>query len=402
MTDPQKKFIPAILLASLLARIAYALHTGNALSYPDEGVYHNTAVAMLSAADWGGFFHNREPLYPVLVWLTYKVTGPLPLAVKLLQAAMSTCGVYLIYRTALRLFGRGAAVLALLLAALYPFSIFYDACLLRESLISFLGIAILYFALRIAPGRDRALLAASALSGLAVTAKTIFLFYWLPLLLAALLLKRTTLRAALAAAAVFTLFISPLLFHNYHATGKFFLTRGQLLNLYIPLVLPKDVIGTPRENEAIARDPVCREGLALPEAERDVFFKAKVAEELRLRPLNFAGRTGWRLLKLWRPYPHQGRDYAAGAWLFLVIVSLLSDGWLIPLGLWSAFSLRGRSAELYPAYIYLASFTVIYSLSWSQIRYRLPLMPVLIILAAGPLARAADRAGLTFLKEDMK
>jgi len=398
METLKKYFTPGVLAASFLARAAYALYTGNSFIFPDEGVYHSLARSMQASADWGGLFHNREPLYPALIWVTYNVTGPFPLAVKLLQAALSTAAVYLLYRTATGLFGRGAGRLALLAAAFYPFTIFYDARLLRESLLVFLGVAALYFALK-PGGTPRNTAAASAIAGIAVMAKTIFLFYWLPVLLAGLVFRKLKPAAALAGAAAFLAAVSPLLIYNYSHTGKAFLTRGQLHNVYVPIVLDMDIPGSPGENEALLAIPHYKAGMALPEAERDAYFKPLILEEIRLRPGNFARRCVWRFLKLWRPYPHKGMNYEAGSWALLAAVSLLSDGWLIPLGFWAAFALRRRIGELYPVYIYVLSFTLIYSLSWSQIRYRLPLMPALLLLAAPLLSRAAGRAGLNFFKE---
>lgn len=399
MDAVKKYFVPGALLASFLGRVLYALHTGNVLIYPDENVYHDLALKMFSP-DWGGLFHSREPLYPALVWLTYAAAGPSPLAVKLLQAALSTLAVYLVYRTALELFGRGAGRLALLAAAFYPFTVFYDARLLRESLLFLLGAASLYFALRPSGGRVFNLCAASLLAGLGAMAKSILLFYWLPFILAALLLKKASPGATLAAAAAFLLGVSPLLAYNYRHTGGLFLTRGQLFNLYTPLVAPRAMLGTPGENAYMAADPVFAAGMALPEGERDAYFKPAVLREIKARPWNFIKRTAWRFAKLWRPVPHRGIDYAAGNWALLSAVSLLSDGWLLPLGFWAAFRLRRRFAELYPAYVYVAALTVIYSLSWSQIRYRLHLMPAFLLLAAPLLASAAGRLNLDFFKED--
>ncbi|HNW43902.1 MAG TPA: glycosyltransferase family 39 protein [Elusimicrobiales bacterium] len=393
MTDLKKYAVPAILTASFLLRAGYALYTGGAFIYPDEGVYNNLALSMLSGPDWSGLFHNREPLYPAMIWLTYKITGPFPLAVKLLQAALSVYGVFLLHRTSRGLFGPKAAFLTLLISAFYPFSIFYDARLLRESLLAFLGIAVLHVSLKPGAG-PRRLIAASALAGLAAMAKTIFLFYWAPFAAAALLLRRVSPAAALACAGAFTLAVAPLAIANHSDTGKFFLCRGQIFALYTPLVSAKEVHGTPGEEAYWQKNPVYVEGMALPEAERDAYFMARVKEEIQTRPLNFADRTLWRFLKLWRLYPNRVPEYSAGNWLLLSAISLMSDGWLIPLGFWAAFALRGRWRELYPVYIYLASFTMIYSLSWSQIRYRLPLMPALILLAAPLAVKILAKAGV--------
>lgn len=400
MEAAKKYFVPGVLLASLLGRALYAIHTGNALIYPDENIYHDLALRMFSP-DWSGLFHSREPLYPALVWLTYAAAGPSPLAVKLLQAGLSTLSAWLVYRTALGLFGRGAGRLALLTSAFYPFTVFYDARLLRESLLFLLGAASLYFAMRPAGSRTFNLAAASLLAGLGAMAKSILMFYWLPLIIAALLLKKATPRAALAAAAAFILAVSPLLAYNYRHTGGLFLTRGQMFNLYTPLVAPKEILGSAAENAYMAADPVFAAGMALPEAQRDAYFKPVVLREIKARPWNFVKRTSWRFAKLWRPMPHRGIEYQAGSWTLLAAVSLLSDGWLLPLGFWAAFRLRRRFAELYPALVYVAALTAIYSLSWSQIRYRLHLMPAFLLLTAPLLARAAGRLNMDLFKEDL-
>ncbi len=385
---------PAILGAAFVLRAAYCLHSGNALIYPDEQVYHGLALQLLGGADWGQLFQYREPLYPVLVWLVYKVTGPLPLAVKLLQAALSCGAAWLLYRSALRLFGRRAALFALALAAFYPFTVFYDARLLRESLLVLLGTASVCAAL--APGglTGRRLAAASLLAGIAALAKTVFLFYWLALMAAALLLRRASLKWALLSAALFAAAVSPLAVSNYRASGSLFLTRGQMFNLYAALAEPMDAHGAPDENARLMAIPEYRAGMALPEGDRDAYFSALVRREVKERPLNFARITAWRFAKLWRLYPYRGVEYSAGAWALLAAVSLMSDGWLIPLALWAAWRLRARAAELMPAYVYAASLTLIYSLSWSQMRYRLPIMPFFILLAAYALPGLLARAGL--------
>ena len=396
--EPSRRAVAAVIAASFAVRAAYCLHTGGALIYPDEQAYHGTALQMLGGADWGAIFRTREPLYPLFMWLAYKVCGPLPLAVKLLQAALSCCWVWLMYRLTLGLFGRRAALAALLMAAFYPFSVFYDARLLRESLLVLLGTAAAGAAMWPGWSPGRRLAAASALAGLAVLAKTVFVFYWLPLAAAALLLRRVTVRQALLAAALFAAVLSPLVVSNYRGTGRLFLARGQMFNLYAALVQPADSHGAPDENARIMEIPEYRAGLALPEAERDAYFSALVKKELRERPGHFARVTAWRFAKLWRLWPYRGIDYSAGSWAALAAVSLLSDGWILPLALWAAWRLRGRAGELYPAYIYAGSLTLIYSLSWSQMRYRMPIMPLAIMLAAAALPGLLARAGI--LKEE--
>lgn len=371
----------AALAGAFLLRVFYVLHSGNAFAYPDEADYHAIALNILSGPLSPECFHNREPLYPLLLSLVYGAAGPHPLAVKLLQTCFSAAGMYFIHASARLLFGGRAAVIALLLAAFYPFSIFYDARLLRESLLFFWSPAIIFFSLKAAKENGRHSCTAALFTGLAVLTKTIHLVYWPAFILAGLAYKKLSLKQAGLSTLVLSAVLSPLLLFNYAHTGTAFLSRGQNFNLYQSLVLPDSIVGTDGEAAAIAKDPVFAAGMKLPPGEQDKYFSKAAREEIMARPGNFAHKTLWKFGKLWRPVPYRGKNYTH-SWLMLALISLLSDGWLLPAGLYAGIKLWGRRRELFPVYAYAAVFTAVCSLSWSQIRYRLPLMPFFIIFSA--------------------
>jgi len=150
---------------------------------------------------------------------------------------------------------------------------------------------------------------------------------------------------------------------------------------YTPLIIPKELLGTPEEDAFIEKDIIYTEGMKLPPKERDKYFISKTLEEIRKRPVNFIERTLWRFFKLWRLYPYHGHNYAH-SWFLLLIISLLSDAWIIPLAVYAGIKLSSRFKELFPFYTHAATLTFIYSLIWSQIRYRLPIMPFMIMFAA--------------------
>lgn len=385
-------WLAAALALSFILRIAYILHSGNGFAYPDEKEYHGIALNILSGQIRPDLFHSREPLYPLLVSLVYRAAGPHPVAVKLLQACFSMAGIYFIYATARLLFTRRAAVIALLIAAFYPFSIFYDARLLRESLLIFWAPAIIFFSLKAVKNGNKYCYAAALFTGLAALTKTIHLFYWPVFILAGLIFRKVSVKHAVLSTLVLFTAVSPLLVFNYAYTGKVFLARGQNSNLYLPLVLPNWIMGTDEEDAAIAKNPVFIEATKLTPEEQDKYFLAKTLEEIKARPYNFISKTFWKFGKLWRPYPYRGKTYTH-AWLLLVLISLLSDGWLLPLGLYAAIKLAGRTRELFPVYAYVAVFTLICSLSWSQMRYRLPLMPFFMIFSAYMLDKWSGPAG---------
>ena len=381
LSERTNAWLAAALAGAFLLRLVYVLHSGNAFAYPDEADYHAIALNILSGPLSPESFHNREPLYPLLISLVYGAAGPHPLAVKLLQTCFSAAGMYFIYASARLLFGGRAAVIALLLAAFYPFSIFYDARLLRESLLFFWSPAIIFFSLKAAKEDGKYCCAAALFTGLAVLTKTIHLFYWPVFILAGLAYKRLSLKQAGLSTLVLFAVLSPLLLFNYAHTATAFLSRGQNFNLYQSLVLPDRVVGTDGEAAAIARDPVFAAGMKLPPGEQDKYFLKAAREEILARPGNFAHKTLWKFGKLWRPVPYRGMGYAHN-WLLLALICLLTDGWLLPLGLYAGIRLFRRRREVFPVYAYAAVFTAIYSISASQIRYRLPLMPFFIIFSA--------------------
>ena len=130
--------------------------------------------------------------------------------------------------------------------------------------------------------------------------------------------------------------------------------------------------------------------IKLPPAEQDKYFSKAARAEILARPGNFARKTLLKFTKLWRPVPYKGMNYTHG-WLLLALISLLSDGWLLPLGLYAGIKTAGRWRELFPVYAYVAVFTGIYSVSASQIRYRLPLMIPLIIASSAVIGSFLDR-----------
>jgi len=375
------RLLAAALAAAFLARLGYALHSGNAFTYPDEGVYHEIALNLLSSGFSPDLLQNREPLYPLLVALVYKIAGAAPVAVKLLQVGLSAACVYFVYSAAALLFSGRAAVIALAIAAFYPFSAFYDARLLRESLLMFLSSGIGLFSLKAAVADKKYCYAAALFTGLAVLTKVVALFYWPVFILLGLLYRKLDFRRAALSTLLFLAVLAPLVLLNYSCTGRLFLVRGQNFNLYQSLVLPDEVVGTGAEAAAIAADPVFAAGKKLPLLEQDKYFSEHTALFIKAHPLVFIRKTAWKFGKLWRPYPHKGTDYAH-SWLLLVVISLLSDGWLLPLGFFAAVKLAGRRRELFPAYAYVLVLTALYSLSWSQIRYRLPLMPFFMVFTA--------------------
>jgi 4-amino-4-deoxy-L-arabinose transferase-like glycosyltransferase len=94
----------------------------------------------------------QDPLYPYLVAATFKLAGPDVHWVFAWQMALGLAGVLLIHGTTRLAFGEIAGVVAAGLAILSGPLLFYEAVLLRASVISVAGLAIAYLTMRAVRG----------------------------------------------------------------------------------------------------------------------------------------------------------------------------------------------------------------------------------------------------------
>ena len=121
-----------------------------------------------------------------------------------------------------------------------------------------------------------------------------------------------------------------------------------------------------------------------------------VRARLREDPLALLRHAPFHAWKLWRPIPYfrQGYtvDYGAVFW-----IGLLSDGWLIPLGLAGALWLFLRRASLpdpaLPALglLWILTLTAAHAMSFAMTRHRLPVMGYILLSASALLVEGWQR-----------
>ena len=127
------------------------------------------------------FYH--EPLYPYLIALTYKAFGTDVRWVFIWQMLVGITINILIYLIARRHFGVVVAAVTGFLAVLCSPLLYYNMILLREILITFMGLSLVCLTdLALARGTWRWWLLTGLACGLAVLLKTTFLLFWLGVL----------------------------------------------------------------------------------------------------------------------------------------------------------------------------------------------------------------------------
>jgi hypothetical protein len=398
----------AALAVGLLLRFAYSWHAGRAGYLPTSSDgYETIALSLLERGEYalqpGRPTALREPSYPLYIAGVYAVFGRRPGVILFFNCLLSAAAGLLLWRVGRRLFGEGAALAALWVFMLHPQSIYYCGYFFRETWLCFWFGVLLWSSLDWRsevgdPAGERGALVgglAAAAFGLANSA-----------VLPACALAGVGLWLAApprARARRAALYFLPLILafgawtaRNYAATGRLVAgsTHGGEEFLQA-LVVPPEDLGTPRQTEIVAATPIFAATQALPEAERNAALTRAAGAWIAAHPGTFAARAAAGVVKFWRPWPYP-RAYQH-SYALLVAASLLSDGWIIPLGfvgLW-LFRFRWREAPAFPAAV--LGLTVVYGSVHAVIRYRLPLMGGMILLACAAAARWNEgrRDGLT-------
>lgn len=338
---------------------------------------------------------KREPLYPIVLAAAYAAGGERYDAVWVMHCLLGAATVALVFALGVSLFGPTEAWLAAGLAAVYPQFIYYTAFPGRETFLTFLFPAALWASLALLRSPSRLLLAgAAALWAALPLTNTAFLpaaalsgpALWLAGRGLGRDLRGWALALSVGVLALWGLW--PL--RNALAFGRFVpgMEEGGA-HIYVQFVVPNWAFGLPEEGEFLGRDPVVRAGMALPPLERDSFFYRAAVDRVLEHPLGFVKIMFTSFVKLWRLYPY-ARQYPGG-YAKVKAVSLLSDGWLIPLGFLGLFLAGFRRPELGIVNAPLASVVGVYIVMWAVIRYRLPLMPLMLVYAAHAIVRLGAR-----------
>lgn len=316
--------------------------------------------------------------------------------VRVAQSLIDTGTVFLVFLLGVRVFGdRRVGILGALLWAVYPQMIVYGARVAPESLFVFLLTALMLLLIRLrAEGRLRDALSVGVLFGLAVLVKEKLIFFP-PLLLLLVLFapalpgrRRVALALLLAAAALAV--TTPWLVRGYRVAGTFVpvtLRSGRALNQG----MNESFAGADETLVDFFRDRPDRRWRDLPESERERLERARnnARDEVSLvgkawariagDPASFLRSFVVKLGTFW--YFGQPRVIAG---------NMAVQFPLLGLGI-AAYLRERRRRDLAPFALLVAYFLVVHALTIVRMRYSLPVMPEVILLAAASLLVARER-----------
>ncbi|MFH2202528.1 MAG: glycosyltransferase family 39 protein [Elusimicrobiota bacterium] len=407
----ERRALIIILAAAFFVRVLYCWGFGPyepGGDIPSYDHYQNLAHSLYTTGSLrldGDLSAFREPAYPMFLAALYRVAGESFPVLWIAQSLVDVLTVWLVFLLGRRIFSRNVAWAAAVFAAFYPQMIYYAAEPRRESfLVCALALAMWATITAGEKPKDARFLVAGLLWAVPPLTKSVYLPVGVLAAVVVWLLGRRREQDLRRGAAVFlAAFLGvyalwPL--RNYLVFGQFIpgITGGGG-HLYVGLIVPDKDAGTSAEEKYILNAEgmksaarLGREGklnVAEHNENLDRHFYRESAHWIMKNPGRFTLRLILSALKLWRLYPYErdyGRNYRLLKW-----VSLLSDGWLIPLAL-AGMLLAGRKFP--PADLFLVTLlaaTFVYMIFWAVIRYRLPLMPYIFLYAAYALERAVLR-----------
>lgn len=331
----------------------------------------------------------REPVYPVVLGTFYGVFGHRYAATLLCNGLLMAAAVYALWWVGAALFGEAVGLVAAAVAAFYPPFIFYASEPRRESalvLLSVWSVAALLAAVK--KGGRKRFAAAGVVGAAAALGNTTLLPFGLGAVPALLFwLGRKNWKRAAPYVGVYALFF--VLFYSLwpsrNARAFHKLVVGSSVGaggiFYVNMVVPPELGGLPAEAEILLHDPVCRDSAYVPEDQHDAYYMKAGLKRIREKPSRWLKIVLKRFfVEAWRVTPRP-RNYEQ-SFRLLWWVSVLSDGWIVPLSLIGLllWRLKPPEAAFIPAMVFVVN--GIYSVIFFILRYRIPMMPWLILFAS--------------------
>lgn len=404
----------AIVVLAFVLRVVYVLQSQSSPYFDEpqmDALYHvEWARAFASGAEHqpGPFF--RAPLYPWFLGLVFRLFGDGLLLPRLVQAGIGALSCALVYAVAARAFDRRTGLVAAALCASYWMLVYFDGELLLPVLEVPTSLLAILFALRWGerPTTGRAALFGLALGLAAIVRPNVLL--WAPLVGGWMLLRSgpglaVRARHALAAALATLAPILPLTAYNAFAGHDAVLISSQGgVNFWIGNNPASDgstaiAPGTRPDWWGGYRDTIHQaevlEGRPLRPSEVSRHYAHKALAWMREHPLDAARLLAWKLWLYWTDWElGNNQDEVFFALRFGPILRWLPIGFGIaaPLGLLGLALSARRQRALFPLWIFVPAWCASVVLFFVCARFRVPMVPALLVFAAHALVWTLDTA----------
>ncbi|NOZ64835.1 MAG: hypothetical protein GXO71_07960, partial [Caldiserica bacterium] len=316
----------------------------------------------------------------------YKIFTPSPVTIRFFQALLGALSCFILFKIARSLFGLTAGWVAYGISAFYYPFIQLSGYIMPEMFFIFLFLSFLYFLYR---WHDTAspfyLIATGILLGVSALTKepAILLILFIPFWIAYYSKGAKVKNILIFLISLFLVF-TPWVLRNFlvlHSFVPFTLSSGHTLYLG----------NNPSSTGGRGGDWKLGEDTRYPEdipplfsLEADKELKKRAIKFIRENPGRFLQLTGRRIINMWRPYYSDSSRASK-------LVSGISYLLLMSFGLWGIILSHKEWKKYSPLYFYLIANFFLYAFTISTIRYRYPLIPIIIIFASLPLSYLSKR-----------
>jgi 4-amino-4-deoxy-L-arabinose transferase-like glycosyltransferase len=368
----------------------------------DEAVYHTWASQLANGTYKPTSVYQAAPLPAYVMALVYKVFSPKLLYIRILNICLGVTTCYVVYRIGWELANRRIGLVAGFVAAGYKPFIFYSVVPMKTAL------SVLLFACTMAwflaalrnPSRTRALCLGVAAGLLISTRENAVVF--VPLIGG--LIFWTTYREYSSVAKTSTLFLTfvvgltiataPFAIRNYMVSGELLMTTHQAgFNLYLgnnldnpdPYYRPVPFATSypPHQGIQFTIEASRREGRTLSSAEASSYWTHEVVTMALAHPREFTWKLWQKVLVLFNRFEagdHYSIDFMSQFAPFFRLP--LPDLTLIfPLGLAGMATTGFASRQAFGASIAAIAYGMTLIIFFTNDRYRLPLLTLLIPFA---------------------
>lgn len=341
----------------------------------------------------------RYPLFPIFLSFLYFIFDDCLLGIRLVMSILTAINCVFTYRVAKHVTNSSIAILAGLIAAIYPNLFFWGAFLLTETLFTTFFLAAIYLIIRLSENPPSGqLFFTGVLLGLASLTRGMLLLF-LPLLLLWLTYiywknKKILAKVVFCIFAAAALVVLPWTIRNYVILGKLIpIAANGGRSLYggnNPLSLQKEFKGLGLwDDKAMEKLLPETEQMSLVERDKYCYGKAMqwIGNTLKNKPAEFFELEFWKLQKAYFPKV-LGRDSNAkrGFYFFYVCVTALGIAGIV-------LSLPDRKkCSLFYLILFTHLLTVL--IFFGEVRLRAPFDPILIIFSAISVATFCTRVGL--------
>jgi Flp pilus assembly protein TadD len=359
----------------------------------------------IAAGEWmGREVFYQAPLYPYLLAAIFGVFGHDLLVARLVQAALGAASCGLLGYAAGRLFGHRIGVIAGVMLAVYPPAIFFDGLIQKSVLDVFfmcLALALCAHILNAGASMRQWIAVGIAMGALSLTRENAVL---LAAVIACWAYRASGVRAVVVFVMGVMVMVAPVALRNYAVSGEWHLTTSQFgSNLYIgnnpksdgSYMSLREGRGSP-EFERVDATQLAEKATArsLTPAEVSRFWTTQTLRHIQTQPwdwLRLLLRKMRLLVSRTEIIDTESQESHAE---YSLVLRFLSPIWhfgvLLPIAVFGMFIATPDRRRLWPFYAMTVVYAVSVVLFFVVARYRLPLVPLLMLFAAVAVERLAS------------